>query len=144
MSRQLTRQLAELYSSREVCLHRVSKRIVFTKGTQFISMFWERLHETLDTQLNFSTAYHSQTDGQTKRVNQILEDMMRACDPQYRRSCYKSLSYTEFFCNNNYQESLNMTPFEMLYGHRCQNPLFWNETGEQKVFGTDISQEVER
>jgi hypothetical protein len=86
MSRQLTRQLAELYSSRVVCLHRVSKRIVSTKGTQFILMFWERLHETLDTQLNFSTAYHSQTDGQTERVNQILEDMMRVCDPQYRRS----------------------------------------------------------
>jgi hypothetical protein len=72
-------QLTELYMSRIVCLHGVSKKIVSDRGTQFTSKFWERLHETLDTQLRFSFAYHPQTDGQTKRVNQILEDMLRAC-----------------------------------------------------------------
>jgi transposase InsO family protein len=72
-------QLAELYMSRIVCLHGVPKKIVSDRGTQFTSRFWERLHETLDTQLCFSSAYHSQTDGQTERVNQILEDMLRAC-----------------------------------------------------------------
>jgi transposase InsO family protein len=72
-------QLAELYMLRIVCLHGVPKKIVSNRGTQFTSMFWGRLHETLDTQLLFSSAYHPQTDGQTKRVNQILEDMMRAC-----------------------------------------------------------------
>jgi IS30 family transposase len=65
-------QLAELYMSRIVCLHRVLKKIVSDRGTQFTSKFWERLHEILDTQLRFSSAYHPQTDGQTKRVNQIL------------------------------------------------------------------------
>jgi transposase InsO family protein len=60
-------------------LHGVPKKIVSDRGTQFTSKFWERLHETLDTQLRFSSAYHSQTDGQTERVNQILEDMLRAC-----------------------------------------------------------------
>jgi transposase InsO family protein len=72
-------QLAELYMSRIVCLHGVPKKIVSDRGTQFTSKFWERLHETLDTQLRFSSTYHPQTDGQTKRVNQILEDMPRAC-----------------------------------------------------------------
>jgi transposase InsO family protein len=72
-------QLAELYMLRIVCLHGVPKKIVSNRGTQFTSKFWGRLHETLDTQLRFSSAYHPQTDGQTKRVNQILEDMMRAC-----------------------------------------------------------------
>jgi transposase InsO family protein len=72
-------QLAELYMLRIVCLHGVPKKIVSNRGTQFTSKFWGRLHETLDTQLLFSSAYHPQTDGQTKRVNQILEDMMRAC-----------------------------------------------------------------
>jgi transposase InsO family protein len=62
-------QLAELYMSRMVGLHGVPKKIVSDKGTQFTSKFWERLHETLDTQLHFSSAYHPQTDGQTKRVN---------------------------------------------------------------------------
>jgi transposase InsO family protein len=64
-------QLAELYMSRIVCLHGVPKKIVFDRGTQFTLMFWGRLHETLDTQLSFSSAYHPQTDGQTERVNQI-------------------------------------------------------------------------
>jgi hypothetical protein len=130
--------------SRIVCLHRVPKKIVFDRGTQFTLMFWERLHETLDTQLRFSSAYHPQTDGQTKRVNQILEDMLRACAFQYGISWDKSLSYAEFSYNNSYQESMKMALLEMLYGRRCQTPLFWSETGEQKVFGPNILQEAEK
>jgi hypothetical protein len=85
-----------LYRSRIVCSHGVSKRIVSTKGTQFILKFWERLHGTLDTHLNFSSAYYPQAD----RVNQVLEDMLRDCALQYRRSWNKSLSYTEFSYSN--------------------------------------------
>jgi hypothetical protein len=118
-------------------LHGVPKKIVSDRGTQFTSKFWERLHETLYTQL-------LRADGQTKRVNQILEDMLRACVLQYGRSWDKSLPYAEFSYNNSYQESLKMAPFEMLYGRRCQTPLFWNETGERKVFGPDILQEAEK
>jgi hypothetical protein len=84
--------------------------------------FWERLHETLDTQLCFSFSYHPQTDGQTERVNQILEDMLRACALQYERSWDKSLPYVEFSYNNSYQESLKMALFELLYGRRCRTP----------------------
>jgi hypothetical protein len=79
-------QIAELYMSRIVCLYGVLKKIVSDKGTQFTLKFWERLHETLDTQLCFSSTYHPQTDGQTERVNQIFEDMLRACALHYRRS----------------------------------------------------------
>jgi transposase InsO family protein len=129
--------------SRIVYLHGVPKNIVFDRGTQFTSKFWERWHETLDTQLCFSSAYHPQTDGQTERVNQILEDMLRACALQYGRSWDKCLSYAEFY-NNSYQEGLKMTPFEILYDRRCQTPLFWNETGERKIFGSDILQEAEK
>jgi hypothetical protein len=82
------------------------------------------LHETLGTQLHFSYAYHPQTGGQTKRVKQILEDMLRACALQYGQSWDKSLSYAEFSYNNSFQESLKMVSFEMLYGRRCQTPLF--------------------
>jgi transposase InsO family protein len=117
-------QLIELYMSRIVCLHGALKKIVSNRGTQITSKFWERLHETLDTQLRFSSTYHPQTDGQTERVNQILEDMLRACTLQYGRSWDKSLSYIEFSYNNGYQESLKMAPFEMLYGRRCQTLLF--------------------
>jgi hypothetical protein len=98
----------------------------------------------LDTQLRFSSAYHTKTDGQTERGNQILEDMLRACALQYERSWDKSLSYAEFPYNNSYQESLKMAPFEMLYGRRCRTTLLWNETRERKVFGPDILQEDEK
>jgi transposase InsO family protein len=107
-----------------IYLHGVPKKIVSNRGTQFTLSFWERLHETLDTQLHFSFAYHPQTDGQTERVNQILEDMLRVCALQYGRSWNKSLLYAKFSYNNSYQENLKMAPFEMLYGHRCRTPLF--------------------
>jgi hypothetical protein len=71
--------LAELYMSWIVCIHGVPKKIVSNRGTQFTSYFWQQLHEALDTHLNFSSTYHPQTDGQTERTNQILEDMLRAC-----------------------------------------------------------------
>jgi transposase InsO family protein len=137
-------QLAELYMSRIVCLHGVPKKIVFDRGTQFTLMFWESFHETLDTQLHFSSAYHPQTNGQTEGVNQILEDMLRACALQYGSSWDKSMSYVEFSYNNSYQESLKMVSFEMLYGCRCRTLLFWSEIGEWKVFGPDILQEAKK
>jgi transposase InsO family protein len=56
-------QLAELYMKRIVYLHVVPKKIVSDRGTEFTSKFWERLHETLDTQLRFSSTYHPQIDG---------------------------------------------------------------------------------
>jgi transposase InsO family protein len=61
--------LAELYMSRIVCLHGVPKKIVSDRGTQFTSRFWKRLRKSMDTKLNFSSAYHPQTDGQTERTN---------------------------------------------------------------------------
>jgi hypothetical protein len=68
-------KLEELYMARIVCLHGVPKKIVSNRGTHFTSRFWEKLHESMDTKLNFSSVYHSQADGQTQRTNQILEDM---------------------------------------------------------------------
>jgi transposase InsO family protein len=71
-------KLVELYMSQIVCLHGVPKKIVSYRGSQFTSKFWEKLHEPMDTKLNFSSTYHPQTDGQMERTNQILEDMLRA------------------------------------------------------------------
>jgi hypothetical protein len=137
-------KLAELYIARIVCLHRVPKKIVSDRGTQFTSNFWEKLHESMDTKLNFSSAYHPQTDGQTERVNQILEDILRACTLKDNQSWDKCLPYVEFSYNNSYQESIKMAPFEFLYGRKCRTPLFWNEPDENQIFGPDILQEVER
>jgi hypothetical protein len=137
-------QLAELYMSRIVCLHGVPKKIVSDRGTQFTSCFWKRLHESMDTKLNFSSSYHPQTDGQTERTNQVLEDMLRACALKHGRSWDKSLPYAEFLYNNSYQTSLKMAPFEALYGRKCRTPLYWNQTGERQVFGPKILQEAEK
>jgi hypothetical protein len=98
----------------------------------------------MDTTLNFSLAYHPQTDGQTKRVNQILEDLLRACSLKDSKSWDKCLSYAEFSYNNSYQESLKMSPFKVLYGHKCRTPLFWNVPRENQVFGPEILREVGR
>ncbi|WVZ49151.1 hypothetical protein U9M48_000528 [Paspalum notatum var. saurae] len=137
-------RLAELYISRIVCLHGVPKRIISDRGSQFTSRFWEQLHDSLDSKLRFSTAYHPQTDGQTERTNQILEDMLRACAIQYGTSWDKSLPYAEFSYNNSYQASLKKSPFEALYGRRCRTPLFWNQTGEKQVFGPDLIRDAEQ
>jgi hypothetical protein len=68
-------QLAELYITRIVSLHGVPKKIVSDSRSQFISRFWKSFHENMDTKWHFCSAYHPQTDGQTERTNQVLEDM---------------------------------------------------------------------
>ena len=98
----------------------------------------------MGTKLNFSSAYHPQIDGQTKRTNQVLEDMLRACALKHGGSWDKSLPYAEFSYNNSYQASLKMAPFEALYGRKCRTPLYWSQTGESQVFGPEILQEAER
>ena len=70
---------AELYVSQVVRLHGVLRTIILDRGPQFIAHFWEHLHKALETKLIRSSAYHPQTSRQTERVNQILEDMLRAC-----------------------------------------------------------------
>jgi transposase InsO family protein len=97
-------KLAELYITRIVCLHGVPKKIVSDRGTKFTSKFWEKLHKSMDTKLNFSSAYHPQTDGQTERVNQVLEDMLRACALKDNQSWDKCLPYVEFSYNNSYKK----------------------------------------
>jgi transposase InsO family protein len=126
-----------------MCLHGVPKKIVSDRGTQFTSRIWEKLHESMDTKLNFSSAYHPQTDGQTKRTNQILEDMLRACALKHGGSWDRSLSYAELSYNS-YQASLKMAPFEALYGRKCRTPLYWSQTGESRLFGIDVIKEAER
>nr|CAE02906.1 OSJNBb0045P24.14 [Oryza sativa Japonica Group] len=102
-----------------------------------------KLQVEMGNRLNFSTAYHPQTDGQTERVNQILEDMLRACVLDFGGSWDKNLPYAEFSYNNSYQASLQMAPYEALYGRKCRTPLLWDQTGERQVFGTDILREAE-
>jgi hypothetical protein len=98
----------------------------------------------MDTKLNFSSAYHLQTDGQTERTNQILEDMLRACALKYGKSWNNSLPYPEFSYNNSYQASIEMASFETLYGQQCRTPLFWSQTGESQIFGPEVLKDAEK
>jgi hypothetical protein len=121
-----------------LCLHRVPKTIISDRGSQFVTCFWEKLHASLRTHLIHSSAYHPQTDGQTERANQILEDMLRACLMEYQGSWDKNLPWTEFSYNNSHQESLKIAPFEVLYGRRCRTLLNWIVPREKVIFGSDI------
>jgi hypothetical protein len=98
----------------------------------------------MDTKLNFSLGYHPQTNDQTERTNEILEDMLRACTLKYEKSWDKSITYAEFSYNNIYQASIKMAPFEALYGGQCRTPLFWSQTGESQVFGPEVLKDAER
>jgi transposase InsO family protein len=113
------KKYAEIYLDQIVHLHGVPKTIISDRGAQFIALFWGQLQHALGTKLIRSSAYHPQTDGQTERINQILEDMLTACVLQYDKHWDKCLSLAEFSYNNNYQASTKMAPFEALYGRRC-------------------------
>jgi hypothetical protein len=134
---------AEIYIARVLCLHGVPKMIISDRGSQFVARFWEQLHTSLGTHLIHSSTYQPQMNGQTERVNQILEDMLRACVMEYPGSWDKNLPWTEFSYNNSYQESLKMAPFEALYGRQCRTLLNWIEPGEKAIFGLDIIAEAE-
>jgi hypothetical protein len=139
----VAKKYAEIYLDQIVHLHGIPKTIISDRGAQFVARFWEQLLDALGTKLIRSSAYHPQTDGQTERVNQILEDMLRACVLQYDKNWDKCLSLAEFSYNNSYQTSLKMAPFEALYGRRCRTPLSWSQTGERKLFGPDLVNEAE-
>jgi hypothetical protein len=136
-------RLAKIYMNWILCLHGVPKSIVSDRGTQFTYHFWRQLHESLGTRLEFSIAFHPQTDGQTERVNQILEDMLRACALDYGSSWDDNLPYAEFSYNNSHQASIEMAPFEALYERKCTTPLLWSGVGERSLFGPDIIKDAE-
>jgi hypothetical protein len=136
-------QLAELYMARIMCLHGVPKKIVLDRGSQFTSKFWKIFHENVDTNMNFSSAYHRHTNGQTERTNQVLEDMLSAYALQHGSSWDKSLPYAGFSYNNSYQATLKVSLFETLYGRKCKTPLFLDQTRGRQFFVPELVQEAE-
>jgi hypothetical protein len=135
--------LAQIYLKEIVRLHGIPRKIVSDRGTQFTSKFWMSLHQALGTKLDFSTAYHPQSDGQIERVNKVLEDLLRACVLTFDKSWESSLPYAEFSYNNSYQDSIKMSPFEALYVRKCQTPLMWSNIGEKTLEGPAFIKEVE-
>src|SRR3954463_8218153 len=135
--------LADLYVSRIVSLHGIPLEICSERGSIFTSRFSDSFQEAMGTHLNFSTAYHPQSQGQVERLNQVLEDMLRACVISFRKKWEESLPFAEFSYNNSYQASLKIAPFEVLYGRKCRTPLNWSGTGERPYFGPDLVHQSE-
>ena len=115
-------RLVELYVDEIVRLHGVPLSIVSDRDSRFTSRFWKELQSALGTRLNFRTAFHPQSDGQSERLIQVLEDMLRGCVMEFLGSWDRYIPLKEFAYNNSYQSSISMTPYEALYGRRCRTP----------------------
>jgi hypothetical protein len=111
--------LAELYVREIVRLHGVPISIVLDGDPRFTLRFWEKLQSAMGTKLNFSTAYHPQTDGQSERTIQTLEDMLRLCVLDFKGSWIRYLPLVEFAYNNSFQATIGMAPYKALYERKC-------------------------
>ncbi|GJY50812.1 putative reverse transcriptase domain-containing protein [Tanacetum coccineum] len=108
--------LTRLYIKEIVSRHGVPISIILDRDSHFTSRFWQSLQNALGTQLDMSTAYHPETDGQGERTIQTLEDMLRACVIDFGKGWDKHLPLVEFYYNNSYHASIKEAPFEALYG----------------------------
>lgn len=124
---QSSERLACRYMEEIVRLHGVPLTINSDRDTRFTSHFWESLQKSMGSKLLVSTAYHLQTDGQSERTIQILEDMLRACMLEFKGSWEDHLHLVEFAYNNSYQASIGMVPIATLYGRKCRSPLSWDD-----------------
>ncbi|GJR54209.1 putative reverse transcriptase domain-containing protein [Tanacetum coccineum] len=123
-----------------VCCVAIS--IISDRDSHFTSRFWQSMQEVLGTRLDMSTAYHPQTDGQSERTIQTLEDMLRACVLDFGGSWDVHLPLVEFSYNNSYHSSVRCAPFEALYGRKCRSPIMWAEVGEGQLIGPELVQET--
>ncbi|GKA14403.1 putative reverse transcriptase domain-containing protein [Tanacetum coccineum] len=116
------------YLKEVVSRHGVPVWIISDRDSKFTSHFWQSLNKALVTQLDISTAYHPQTNGQSERTIQNLEDMIRACVIDFGKGWDRHLPLVEFSYNNSYHMSIKSAPFEALYGHKCRSPVYWAES----------------
>ena len=114
--------IAQLFVREIVRLHGVPARIISDRDAKFTSKFWTAMFQSLGTRLNLSSSYHPETDGQIERVNQVIEDMLRAYCGQQPRLWLKYLLLVEFSYNSSHHQSLGMSPFKALYGQDCLVP----------------------
>ena len=135
-------KLSRIYINEIVTRHGVPVSIISDRDSPFNSRFWQTLQKALCTRLNLSTAYHPQTDGQTERTIQTLEDMLTAYVVDFGGSWDTHLPLLEFSYNNSYHTSIQCAPFETLYGQKCRSPLCWTEVGDAQTLKTIIGPEM--
>nr|GEW86655.1 putative reverse transcriptase domain-containing protein [Tanacetum cinerariifolium] len=136
-------KLMKLYIKKVVTRHGVPVSIISDRDGRFTSLFWQALHKALGTRLDMSTDYHPETDGQSERTIQTLEDMLHACVIDFKKSWDRHLPLVEFSYNNSYHTSIKATPFEALYGRKCRSPVCWAEV-ESVAYWLELPQELSR
>nr|GFA02436.1 Ty3-gypsy sub-class retrotransposonable element polyprotein [Tanacetum cinerariifolium] len=135
-------KLARIYLKEVVTRHGIPVSIISDRDPRFASNFWRSLQNALGTRLDMSTAYHPETDGQSKRTIQTLEDMLRACAIDFGKGWVYHLPLVKFSYNNSYHASIKATPFEALYGRKCRSPVCWTKVGEAQILGPELIQET--
>ncbi|GKA41867.1 putative reverse transcriptase domain-containing protein [Tanacetum coccineum] len=135
-------KLARMYLKEVVTRHGIHVLIICNHDPRFASHFWRSLQKALGTNLDMSTAYHPQTDGQSKRTIQTLKDMQRACAIDFGKGWVNHFPLVEFSYNNSYHASIKAAPFEALYGRKCRSPVCWIEAGEAQILGPELIQET--
>ncbi|GKG11866.1 putative reverse transcriptase domain-containing protein, partial [Tanacetum coccineum] len=134
----LTRQ----YLKEVVSRHGVPVSVISDRDSRFTSHFWKSLQKALGTQLDMSMAYHLQTDGQSERTIQTLEDMLRAYVINFGKGWDRHLLLVEILYNNSSHTSIKAAPFEALYGHKCRSPICWTKVRDSQPTGPEIVHET--
>ncbi|GJQ99766.1 putative reverse transcriptase domain-containing protein [Tanacetum coccineum] len=127
---------------RIVARHGIPVSIIYDRDGRFTSNFWKSFQKALGTDISMSIAYHPETDGQSERTIQTLEDMLRACVIDFGKGWVKHLPLAEFSYNNSYHASIKAAPYEALYGRKCRSPVCWAEVGEAQLTGPELIQET--
>nr|GEU95821.1 putative reverse transcriptase domain-containing protein [Tanacetum cinerariifolium] len=135
-------KLARLYMNEVVTRHGIPVSIICDRDPRFTSNFWKAFQKAMGTRLDMSTAYHPETDGQSERTIQTLENMLRACVIDFGNGWERHLPLVEFSYNNSYHASIKAAPFEALDGRKCRSPVCWAEVGDAQLTGPELIHET--
>nr|GEW73382.1 putative reverse transcriptase domain, ribonuclease H-like domain, aspartic peptidase domain protein [Tanacetum cinerariifolium] len=135
-------KLARMYLKEVVTRHGIPVSIICDRDPRFASNFLRSLQNTLGTNLDLSIAYHPQTNGQSERTIQTLEDMLRAYAIDFGKGWVNHFPLVEFSYNNSYHASIKAAPFEALYGRKCCLPVCWTEVREAQILSPELIQET--
>ncbi|GKB87956.1 putative reverse transcriptase domain-containing protein [Tanacetum coccineum] len=135
-------KLSRLYLKEVVTRHGIPVSIIYDCDPRFALNFWMSFQKAVGTQLDMSMAYHPQTDRQSERTIQTLEDMLHACVIDFGNGWERNLRFIKFSYNNSYHTSIKAAPFEALYGRKCRSHVCWAEVGDAQLTGPELIHET--
>ena len=137
-------EFCRLYIREIVQLHGVSVSIVSDRDPRFMAHFWKSFQRAIGTHLMMSLVFHPQTNGQSEKTIKVLKDMLRACVLDLKGNWEEHLPLVEFAYDNSYQTSIQMAPYEALYGRPCRSPICWTEVGEGSIMGSNLVRDTSK